>query len=210
MKHTSKRILETHAQQTPVDLQRSLEKITITGSTTNLREFYFKLMAILAALYPNTTNEEDKTKLVTQHFRQKLPTNIKNSQILSTSEAQGLELVKLAQRLLDANKNSSTYSNKIGVGHGNKFRGNFRGRGRGRGRGGFHSRNNTNGSRGFRGRSQGGWSKSNEYKGNDKRRSNQKGNCHFCGMAGHWQKDCYAYKKAKDLRREEVKSRGTS
>lgn len=205
-----KRILETHAQQTPVDLQRSLEKLTITGSTTNLREFYFKLMAILAALYPNTTNEEDKTKLVTQHFRQKLPTNIKNSQILSTSEAQGLELVKLAQRLLDANKNSSTYSNKIGVGHGNKFRGNFRGRGRGRGRGGFHSRNNSNGSRGFRGRSQGGWSKSNEYKGNDKKGSNQKGNCHFCGMAGHWQKDCYAYKKAKDLRREEVKSRGTS
>ena len=214
-----KNILGTHAQQTPVDLQRSLEKMSITGSTMNLREFYFKLMAILSALYPNTTNEEDKTKLVTQHFRQKLPANIRNSQILSTSETQGLELVKLAQRLMDSNKNSTTYSNKMGVGHGYRARGGFRGRGRGRGRGGFHqTRNQQNVRSSYQynrrnHRNEKGHSTldrdNNSRKNNDRRTSNQRGNCNFCGMAGHWQKDCYAYKKAKDLRREEVKARST-
>ena len=175
--------------------------MSITSGSSNLREFYFKLMAILTALYPNTTNASDKTKLVTQSFRQKLPSNIRNSTIFTTSELEGLELVKLAQRLMDANKSSNTSSNKMHT----SGRGGYRGRGRGGYRGNGRDSNsyrgsNRGGSRGrggYRGRGRG-RNTDNTYN----RQPNDK--CNFCGLPGHWQKDCRAYEKAKQARREEL------
>ena len=198
-------LLTVHANQTAVDLQRSLDKLQISAGS-NLRESYFKLLAILTALYPKTTDEEDKKKLVTQYFRQKLPSNIRNSAIITTSEAQGLDLVKLAQRLMDANKSESISSNKMGVGHG---RG---GRGRGRGRGGsYSSRFKQNGGRNNGFRSQGGRSKGpGNYKNNGKtgyKDQKRETFCNFCGLKGHWERDCREYSKAKQARREELEKK---
>lgn len=105
--------LRQAAHQTDSDMVRQMQRLKYTDDMTNLKDLYLKISSLNRALFPKITDETTRTNLDTREFKEKCPKDIKNHSVFKTSDKTGYELVALAQRLLDANKNEmeSNYFN---------------------------------------------------------------------------------------------------
>ena len=171
-------ILKKHSMQTLEDMQEALQQKKI-GSEKDLRKFYFQLKGLVDA---TLTKEQRATgvseMLTTAKFREKLPANLRQNQLIASSSEQGLKLVSLAQRVMNRCKTDGTEVNSFSTKKAKKPW--------------------TSGKKKDK--------KFGDKKTDDKAKSKPKSNstCDFCGLQGHTMANCYSFNDAKRARREEI------
>ena len=101
-----KQALRNAAHQTDADLIRQLSNLKFhPESMPTMKDLYLKITALNQALYPKVKDAETQKTMNTEEFKKKVPKAIRDSPNFQISDLKGYDLVDLAQRLADANKN---------------------------------------------------------------------------------------------------------
>ena len=178
-------ILKTHAMQTTADMMESLSMLRL-GNNKDLRKFYYQVKSLVDATLTTKQRDSGVSELIaTAKFREKLPNYLRNNQLIASSTESGLKLVGLAQRVMNRCKHEGVEANTFQSSSGKGWKGKKDGR--------FNKK----------------WKKK---EGDDKSKGERKSGmtCDFCGLDGHKMDTCYAFTKAKKLRREEIEKRGSN